>query len=81
MRHNIYLRQPAEDGLRAIFDYLKWQGEIPANAADIGQYKAVCITFAINYTLGGIEAERKDSAWIDAAARHQRQQAADAGEE
>lgn len=69
MRHNIYLKQPAEDGMKAIFDYLQKLGDIPANATEIGQYKAQIITFAINCTLGSIAEDAAELARQQAARR------------
>lgn len=37
----------------AIFAFLKVTGEIPANATDIGKYRAQCITYALHHTVIG----------------------------
>lgn len=49
-RYNIYLKQEAEDNLQVIFEHLKMAGEIPANATEIGEYRAQCISYALGYT-------------------------------
>lgn len=57
MKRTIYLKADAENALLYIFDYLRVKGDIPANATDIGEYRAQCISFAINYTVGGLAVE------------------------
>lgn len=56
-RYNIYLKGEIEKSLSIIFEYLKSIGDIPANATEIGEYRAQCIGFAVHYTLGGIAEE------------------------
>lgn len=52
MRYSVYLRSDAENGLHYIFEYLKAKGDIPANATEIGEYRAQCITYAIFSCIG-----------------------------
>lgn len=48
-RYNIYLKKEADDNLNTIFEHLKKVGEIPANASEIGDYRAQCISYALEY--------------------------------
>ena len=57
MKRTIYLRGEIEKSLDIIFEYLKSIGDIPANATEIGEYRAQCINFAVRYTIGGLSDE------------------------
>lgn len=57
MKRTIYLRGEIEKSLDIIFEYLKSVGDIPANATEIGEYRAQCVSFAVRYAVAGIASE------------------------
>lgn len=54
-RYNIYLNQNLEAALVAVFEYLKARGEIPANATDIGPYRAQVIGYTLKQVVEEIQ--------------------------